>query len=197
MGNNYLNYKKKKLAEEKAAAAERAAKKKNAVTLTVWIVLAVLVVAAIVLAIVFAGGNDKEESKTTETTSIHSGLVPNAEKPDIKLPDVYSVITVRDEDMEPTIPFGHNIAVSTVKNASDLKVGDIISYCDEILNGNKLYKTLRIVDIIESDGAYFFEVKGDAKEEPESNVVGFDQVVGKFDRDLGKANLSDLLNNNE
>lgn len=188
MKSSYNNYKKKKLKEEKALKAELAAKKKKTVTIIISVVALIIVVAAVVIAVVFSeknsiGNNEKETNSVT-----------TKEKTDHTLPEVYDVVKVNNDDMKPVFSNGDNIAVLSVESESELKVGDIIYYLDYVKNGKKVCNALRINEIIEENGSYFYEVKADTKEEPEAELVGFNKVIGKYYKNLGSGNVFGNLN---
>ena len=196
MGNNWNNYQKRLKNEKKAAVKEKSSKKKKIVTYTAWAVGIVLAVAAITVAVILGIKSNKDEkpAETTAPTTTHSH-VHNGSNPNITLPEVTSLIPIKDDDMEPLFKSGDVIETVKVKDESELKVGDIIAYVDMVTNGVKMYKVLRINDIIENEGVKFYEVKGDKKEEPENSVVPFSNIVGKFKevKDISNKELNEIL----
>ncbi len=197
MSNNWKNYKKKLNDIKKAAIKESAVKKKRIITYTAWTIVIVLIVAAITIAIILGGGKDNKAENpadTTASTTTHSHVhdTPNTS---VTPPTVSKLIPITDNDMEPLFKSGDVVEVVPVKEKSELEIGDVIAYVDDVYNGKKLYKVLRISDIVENEGSVFYEVKADKKAEPESEMIIFEAITGKFKEVKGLTNqeLNDLL----
>jgi hypothetical protein len=198
MASNWKNYKKKLSDEKKAALKETAAKRKKIVTCVAWTAAIVLVVALITVAIIIGskGDNKKDPAATTAPATTEHSHVHGTPNTNVTLPKVSKLISVSNDDMEPLFKSGDVVEVESVKEKSELEIGDVIAYVDNVYNGKKLYKVLRISDILENEGSVFYEVKADKKTEPENEVIAFESVVGKFKevKDLSQEELKDLLN---
>lgn len=198
MASNWKNYKKKLSDEKKAALKETATKRKKIVTCVAWTAAIVLVVALITVAIIIGskGDNKKDPAATTAPATTEHSHVHGTPNTNVTLPKVSKLISVSNDDMEPLFKSGDVVEVESVKEKSELEIGDVIAYVDDVYNGKKLYKVLRISDILENEGSVFYEVKADKKTEPENEVIAFEAVVGKFKevKDISYEDLQDLLN---
>lgn len=86
----------------------------------------------------------------------------------------YRLVGILSGSMEPEIKTGSLVLAQSVPQ-NDLMVGDIIVY-EPIKNKNVLV-THRIISINSKDNS--FTTKGDASDEPDTDTVDYEQVVGK------------------
>ena len=97
------------------------------------------------------------------------------------VPEVFGVrlYSVQTPSMEPTLKQGDLVFSTTVKDAKELKVGDVITFWTTI-EGKPALNTHRIVDIqnLSSDTLAFF-TKGDANKVVDEKYVHQSHVVGK------------------
>lgn len=87
--------------------------------------------------------------------------------------------------MEPNLNIGDMI-ISKKVSQGEIGVGDIITFS---FNDGKDTITHRINDIIEKDGEKLYQTKGDNNNSPDSELVKFDNIVGKVNyqiRGVGK-----------
>lgn len=100
------------------------------------------------------------------------------------VPRVFGVtlLDIRTDSMKGTINAGDIAVISKVKDASDLKVGDVITFWDSI-DGQRVLNTHRIVEIRYNEqnpeNTLFF-TKGDNVGENDPLAKSFAQVVGKY-----------------
>jgi signal peptidase len=80
---------------------------------------------------------------------------------------------VRSDSMSPAIQAGDVIIVEDV-SADAIDVDDVITF----RHGDQL-ATHRVVEVVERDGSVQFRTKGDANEEPDSQLVAPEAVVGR------------------
>lgn len=97
-------------------------------------------------------------------------------KDDIPFLGVYVIVS---ESMVPTIMVNDAIVVRRVEN-TDLKIGDIITFC----SSDRMYKGLtvthRLIGVQETtDGAYIYRTKGDNNTSPDTALVDFKNIYGK------------------
>ncbi|WP_339104963.1 signal peptidase I [Haloterrigena salinisoli] len=81
---------------------------------------------------------------------------------------------VLSDSMSPTFESGDVILVEDV-GPENIEEGDVITYAD----GSGERTTHRVVDVVERDGERQFRTKGDANEEPDSDLVSASAVEGR------------------
>jgi signal peptidase len=80
---------------------------------------------------------------------------------------------VRSDSMSPSIQAGDVVIVDDV-SADAIAAEDVIAFH----RGDRV-TTHRVVEVVERDGSVQFRTKGDANEEPDSQLVAPDAVVGR------------------
>jgi len=80
---------------------------------------------------------------------------------------------VRSDSMSPAIQAGDVVIVEDV-SADAIDVEDVITF----RRGDQL-ATHRVVEVVERDGVVQFRTKGDANEEPDTQLVTPEEVVGR------------------
>jgi signal peptidase len=85
--------------------------------------------------------------------------------------------------MQPTINENTCIIIKEV-SGDDLKVGDIITFVSENKQIYGFYNTHRINRIFEEDGVTKYETKGDANPEADEDLITYDQISGRYVREL-------------
>lgn len=113
----------------------------------------------------------------------------------------YRILHVISGSMEPEIENGSYIIIKEV-DASELQVGDVITFISEEPAIYGMYNTHRIYDICKDTytGETLFITKGDAHEDTDAYPVSVEQIVGKlvkvlpFGKTIGKV-LVHLSNN--
>lgn len=81
--------------------------------------------------------------------------------------------------MYPTIKSGDVIMVERVKDAKNLKIGDIIAYWT-IVSGERVINTHRIVEIYDGGNYLIFATKGDNNETNDTLTVHEAEIVGVY-----------------
>ena len=97
-----------------------------------------------------------------------------------KVPDFGGVIPliVLTDSMYPDIKSGDVIICKTV-DATDVQVGDVISFFDPEGNGTEVV-THQVIEIYEQDGKIFFRTKGTNNNTADRMAVSEDRLVGKY-----------------
>jgi signal peptidase I len=88
----------------------------------------------------------------------------------------YQLKSVLSGSMEPTFKTGSIIAVKPVRDTSNLKKHDIITY---IVPEEQLV-THRIIDVIKKGEHLMFQTKGDNNEDPDGELVLSQNVVARY-----------------
>lgn len=89
------------------------------------------------------------------------------------------IFSVQTDSMYPALKAGDLIISYAVKDASELRVGDIITYWT-IINGERALNTHRIVEIYDGGGHLIFETKGDNNSLADSLTVHESEIVGRY-----------------
>ncbi len=89
------------------------------------------------------------------------------------------MLSVQTPSMYPTIKEGDLIFNRQVKNASDLKNDDIITYWT-VIDGERVLNTHRIVEIYDGGDYLIFQTKGDNNDIEDPLTVHESEVVGKW-----------------
>lgn len=84
-----------------------------------------------------------------------------------------NMYTVRSGSMEPTIHTGSIILVQRA-HAAPYNTGDVITF-----RGLTQNVTHRIVEVVETDGAFSYRTKGDANTNTDMHLMPHDRVIGK------------------
>lgn len=90
----------------------------------------------------------------------------------------YCPLIVQSGSMEPAIKTGDLIVCKQI-DSEQVKKGDVIAFFDPDSNQNKVL-THRVVEIVEEDGALFFQTKGDANKTEDRSPVSADKLVGLY-----------------
>jgi signal peptidase I len=88
----------------------------------------------------------------------------------------YQLKTVLSGSMEPTFKTGSIISVKPVKGATDLKKGDVITFMET----QDVLVTHRIIEVIKNNDQVMYKTQGDNNDNPDSNFVIPQNVVGKY-----------------
>jgi len=92
-----------------------------------------------------------------------------------------SPLTVESGSMEPTFKKGDLIIAKEIDNINELKEGDVISFwTNEIVDGEKVINTHRIVEVKDENGTKSFRTKGDNNKENDSYLVFQGDIIGKW-----------------
>lgn len=90
-------------------------------------------------------------------------------------------LTVESGSMEPTFKKGDLIIAKEIDNINDLKEGDVISFwTNEIVDGEKVINTHRIVEVKDNNGTKSFVTKGDNNSQNDTSVVFQGDIIGKW-----------------
>jgi signal peptidase len=90
-------------------------------------------------------------------------------------------MTVESASMEPTFKEGDLIISKEIDNINDLKVDDVISFwTNEIVEGQNVVNTHRIVEVKDDNGTKAFVTKGDNNENNDTYIVYPSKIVGKW-----------------
>lgn len=97
----------------------------------------------------------------------------------------YRVLQVITDSMEPTIADRTCIIIKQVEQ-EDIKVGDIITFVSESPQIRGYLNTHRVYEITEDEetGETLYITKGDASSEPDPYPVQYEQVAGRYVREL-------------
>ncbi|HBL40947.1 MAG TPA: signal peptidase I [Ruminococcaceae bacterium] len=109
----------------------------------------------------------------------------NAQKGKITTVFGYSFMTVQTGSMEPEYPIGSSIVAKKV-DASELKVGDVISFYSADPSMNHSIVTHRIKEINSENSVVCFVTKGDANDIDDKYQVSAGDVIGRV---TGKSKL--------
>lgn len=102
----------------------------------------------------------------------------------------YRVLQVVTDSMEPTIKGETCIIIEEVAQ-EDIEVGDIITFVSEDPRLRGFLNTHRVHEITADaeTGEILYETIGDASSEPDPYLVQYEQVVGKYVRELPYGDL--------
>ena len=89
------------------------------------------------------------------------------------------MFSIQTESMYPTLMPGDLIFDTGVKDTSELRKGDIITYWT-VINGERALNTHRIYDIYDGGGYLIFATKGDNNSATDALTVHESEVVGQF-----------------
>lgn len=97
------------------------------------------------------------------------------------VPNIFGVrpFSIQTDSMYPTFNSGDLIISTAVKEASELEVGDIITYWT-VINGERVLNTHRITEIYDGGGYLIFATKGDNNATGDALTVHESEVVGKY-----------------
>lgn len=91
----------------------------------------------------------------------------------------YRAFSVQTDSMEPEFSAGDMIIDSVVTDASELEIGDVITYWT-IIDGQQVLNSHRIAEITDYDNYLYFETKGDNNTIEDSTGVHENDIVGKY-----------------
>lgn len=92
--------------------------------------------------------------------------------------------SIQTDSMYPTLKPGDLIVDTAVKDTSELKKGDIITYWT-VINGERVLNTHRITDIYDGGGHLIFSTQGDNNELGDALTVHESEIVGKYSFKIG------------
>jgi len=97
----------------------------------------------------------------------------------------YRILQVVSDSMSPTISGNTCIVIKRV-DRQDIQVGDIITFTSEDPRIEGFLNTHRVVNIIEDAESeeVLYITKGDASDEEDAYPVSYDQVAGKYVKEL-------------
>lgn len=104
------------------------------------------------------------------------------------------VMSIQTESMYPTMKPGDLIFDTAIKDTSELKVGDIITYWT-VIDGERVLNTHRITEIYDGGGYLIFQTKGDNNTIEDSLTVHESELVGQYNgmKIAGLGKLFDYL----
>ncbi len=94
-------------------------------------------------------------------------------------PAYINLYTIVSPSMEPNIKVYDVILVKRVKNESDLKIGDVITFHTNVYNTGGYTVTHRIYDILKEEDGTKYITKGDNNQRPDDGEISFKDIVGK------------------
>lgn len=94
----------------------------------------------------------------------------------------YMSSTVLTGSMEPSLKVGDLLVIKTF-NSEEAKVNDIITF----KNSNNTLITHRIVDVVDKKNDIFFQIKGDANNISDQDLVPKELVIGSLQFHIPKA----------
>ena len=89
------------------------------------------------------------------------------------------IFSIQTESMYPTLLPGDLIFDTGVKDAGDLRAGDIITYWT-VINGERVLNTHRIHEVYDGGGYLIFSTKGDNNTIADPLTVHESEIVGQF-----------------
>lgn len=97
------------------------------------------------------------------------------------VPNIFGLrlLSIRTDSMYPTLRSGDLVVDVAVKDPSDLRPGDIITYWT-IINGERVLNTHRIENIYSGGDYLIFETKGDNNTLVDPLTVHESNIVGKY-----------------
>ncbi len=97
----------------------------------------------------------------------------------------YRILQVVTNSMEPTISDQTCIIIEKVEQ-EEIVVGDILTFVSESPQIRGYLNTHRVAEIIEDEesGQIFYITKGDASSEPDPYPVEYEQIAGRYVREL-------------
>ncbi len=97
------------------------------------------------------------------------------------VPNIFGIriFSIQTESMYPTLLPGDLIFDTGIKDASDLRKDDIITYWT-VINGERVLNTHRIYEIYDGGGYLIFSTKGDNNTSADPLTVHESEVVGKY-----------------
>lgn len=90
----------------------------------------------------------------------------------------YSLFRVMTGSMEPTIPT-NSVIVTHAVEASEIEVGDVISYYSKDPTLAGAVNTHRVVDIYEEEGTVFYQTRGDANNADDLYPPTANEIIGE------------------
>ena len=94
------------------------------------------------------------------------------------------VFSIQTESMYPTLLPGDLIFDTAIKDTSELRKGDIITYWT-VINGERVLNTHRIHEIYDGGGYLIFSTKGDNNTAADALTVHESEVVGQYKTKIG------------
>lgn len=92
----------------------------------------------------------------------------------------YSLYTIISPSMVPNIRVYDVVVVKYIKQASDIKIGDVITFNSVSIESFGKSVTHRVIEVvIDANGNYKFSTKGDNNFIKDSSAVPFENVTGK------------------
>lgn len=91
----------------------------------------------------------------------------------------YTLIPIRDDNMEPTINVDDLIIDRDVSTPTKIQENDVITY-STINNGQREVKTGRVISVINSNGSIAWRVRGDNQGETSTSTVLSNDLIGQF-----------------
>lgn len=91
----------------------------------------------------------------------------------------YEFFSVQTDSMYPTLKSGDLVIDKVVKDPSELRIRDIITYWT-VINGERVLNTHRINQIFDGGNYLIFETKGDKNSVADSMTVHESEVVGEY-----------------
>lgn len=94
----------------------------------------------------------------------------------------HRIMQVISDSMQPTISAETCIMIKKVKDIREIQVGDVITFVSEDPRIEGFYNTHRVYDVITDaeTGEILLQTKGDAYDEPDAQLVSFDQIAGRY-----------------
>lgn len=88
----------------------------------------------------------------------------------------WNLNVINGGSMEPAIEMGSLTVVKPV-DSDDIRVGDIILF--RASSASEIYTTHRVYEITNDEGSLSFRTKGDANEDPDSDLIKAENIIGR------------------
>lgn len=89
------------------------------------------------------------------------------------------ILSIQTESMYPTMKPGDMIFDTAVKDTTELKIGDVITYWT-VIDGERVLNTHRISEIYDGGGYLIFETKGDNNTVADPLTVHESEIIGQW-----------------
>ena len=98
-----------------------------------------------------------------------------------KAPSIFGIsfMSIQTDSMYPTLKPGDLVVDKVVKDCSELRPGDVITYWT-IINGERVLNTHRIAQVYDGGEYLIFETKGDNNPSADPLTVHESEIVGKY-----------------
>jgi signal peptidase len=91
-----------------------------------------------------------------------------------------NLLVVVSQSMEPTVPMGSIVVSQPIMGEDEIEVGDVITFSVAELDGETVFVTHRVVEVIGNGADMRYRTQGDGVNETDMILVTPDQIVGEM-----------------